>query len=110
MRMARFSRDYEVQIDDAGNKRIWPAGWSGEVDNAIATAAEKVGAAELDPVPKGAGSVKTSSAVELPADWQSLGAAELVALAHKLGAGEDVKTKAAATDYVAAIAADRRAE
>ena len=48
-----------------------------------------------------------ASPVEIPAGWQDLSAAELVELARNLGAGDDVKTKAAA-EFVGKVEADRK--
>lgn len=48
-----------------------------------------------------------SPQIDVPAGWRDLGAADMVALAHKLGAGGDVETKTAAAEYIGRMVADR---
>lgn len=50
------------------------------------------------------------ASVEIPADWQTLNAAESITLAQSLGAGEDVKVKAAAQAFISAEVEKRKAE
>lgn len=47
------------------------------------------------------------ASVEIPDDWQTFNAAKSVALAQALGAGDPVKTKAAAAEFIAAEVARR---
>ena len=44
--------------------------------------------------------VAPAATVSIPDNWQELGADDTVALAHRLGAGGEVNTKAAAVDYI----------
>lgn len=48
--------------------------------------------------------------VAIPDGWEKLNAAESIALARQLGAGEDVKTKAVAVDFIKDEIAKRDAQ
>lgn len=48
--------------------------------------------------------------VAIPDGWEKLNAADTVALAQKLGAGDDVKTKAVAVDFIKDEIAKRDAQ
>lgn len=111
-RTARFHRQFDMPQGDEGHRLIWPAGWAGQVTLAAAIAAFKGGAADIEPPLTAAeldGQVSQTEAIEIPAQWDQYSAAELVDLANRLGAGNEVKTKAAAGEYVARIAAEREA-
>ena len=47
------------------------------------------------------------SEVQIPADWEGLNAADMIALARALGAPKSVDTKAEATGFVGKIAGER---
>lgn len=111
MRTARFASQFSVPIGTDGTAKIWPAGWAGPVDDDVVAALKKEGrAAELDPIEadeeaKPAG--QPSGPVEIPAGWESFKAADLVDLAHRLGAPDDVKTKDPAVEFIAKVVAER---
>ena len=85
----------KVGIDKADAERLVAIGSAAEV--------ETVKSATAPPV--------AIPAVVIPLDWKELKAADMVALALKMGAGDDVKTKDgnAAAEFVAKVAADRAA-
>ncbi len=110
MARLKFSRDYSHKLDDAGRTQTWPAGWEGTVDNEdvikAATSATKDGEREIPPAAELVGKApKPAAEVEIPADYEDYNAADAVNLAHQLGAGADVKTKADALKFIAAEAA-----
>lgn len=47
------------------------------------------------------------AAPEIPAGWESLAAPDMIALAHKLGAGGEISTKAAAEEFIARLAGEK---
>ena len=116
MANVRFQDEYTHRIDE-NTRKTWPVGWSGELNDEVAFAARKAGAAEF--IGEGAAEAEAAfqsalvavapapagASVEIPGNWESFNAAETIDLARKLGAGDDVKTKGAASDYIAAIVA-----
>lgn len=50
------------------------------------------------------------SEVQIPADWEGLNAADMIALARALGAPKSVDTKAEASGFVGRIAGERAAQ
>lgn len=48
MKIVTFAREYEQQLDPI-NRRVFPAGWRGAVDDKTAAAAKKAGVLEAAP-------------------------------------------------------------
>lgn len=103
MASVRFLREhtYAFENDPRGRRKTWPQYWTGEVADDLAHKFVADGAAEWigDPPPGGA-----PAKPEIPADWQALNAADMIALAHKLGAGGEVSTKSGAEEFISALA------
>jgi hypothetical protein len=102
----KFHREFSHPLDRTGRRKTWPAEWEGHVeDEAIAEKAVKEGHAVLvgAPAPRPA-----PPPVEIPADWRALSAPDMIALAHKLGAGGEVAKKDDAAAYIEKIAAERQ--
>lgn len=59
---------------------------------------------------KGATKMPADGPIQIPEGWEKLNAADSIALARKLGAGDDVKTKAVAVDFITAEIAKRDAQ
>ena len=116
MANVRFQDEYTHRIDE-NTRKTWPVGWSGELNDEVAFAARQSGAAEF--IGEGAAQAEAAfqaaiaapraaaapNGIEIPGNWESFNAADTIDLARKLGAGEDVKTKGAAADFIAAIVA-----
>jgi hypothetical protein len=108
MARLKFSLDYTHKLDDTGRTQTWPAGWEGPVDDeAVIKAAIDGKLADFVGKPPEPGAA-AAAPVEIPEDYQDLKADDLLALAHQLGAGGDVNTKALALEFVDKIAADRK--
>lgn len=108
MSRLKFDRDFTRPLgDDSGRSRTWPAGWEGLVeDEAVAREAVAEGAAAYVGPP--ASGAAAAAKAEIPADWKDLKADDMVALAHKLGAGGEVSTKAAAEEFIGKLAGDKQ--
>jgi hypothetical protein len=126
MKTVKFSSEFSFKLSDRVTK-TWPAGWpfdmdGREVPTPVAHAARRAGACvfagedaekseaefqQLEAERKA--KEEAQAAVEIPDDWKSFNAADTVELAKKLGAGDDVATKAQAADFIAAEIAKRGA-
>lgn len=98
MKTVTFAADFSHDLDGRWRK-TWPAGWRGTVADGVAAAAHAAGALEPDPDPDPGASAPP--AAEVPEDWESFNADATLDLARRLGAGKDVKTKAAAVEFIA---------